>query len=127
VSIQVCEEIPDPPKATGEPIGVDLGISAMATCSDGVVIEDPKALRSKLKRLKRLQRRLSRVAGMLKNHHLAQAIADVGLAEFRRQVEYKSRWQGETLHLASCWYPSPLSHLSHPVRKGCSSQRCKCS
>jgi transposase len=223
VSIQVREEVPDPKPATGEPVGVDLGISAMATCSDGVVIENPKALRSNLTRLKRLQRRLSRskkgsknreqarrrlarhhakvanirrdalhkataqltrarlapaeraalrehltstlpepktkerkvrgkkrttfdsqaehlaaavkkkqvkrhlrqatesnaprrpraivledlhVSGLLKNHHLAQAIADVGLAEFRRQVEYKSLWQGETLHFADRWYPS---------------------
>src|SRR5262249_20441848 len=29
------------------------------------------------------------VAGMLKNHHLAQAISDVGFAEFRRQLTYK--------------------------------------
>jgi len=29
------------------------------------------------------------VGGMLKNHHLAQAIADVGLGEFRRQLSYK--------------------------------------
>ncbi len=29
------------------------------------------------------------VNGMMKNHHLAQAIADVGLYEFRRQMGYK--------------------------------------
>jgi putative transposase len=46
------------------------------------------------------------VTGMLKNHHLAQAIADVGLTEFKRQVEYKTSWMGETLQLADRWYPS---------------------
>jgi transposase len=204
---------------------VDLGISSMATCSDGAVIANPKALRTNLKRLKRLQRHVSRkrkgsksrdkarkqlarqharvahlrrdalhkatsaltraqltpearearrfqlastmpepktkvksakskrrvgeeappelerragqvqkhqvkrllrqptevdvsmrprviiledlgVAGMLKNHHLAQAIADVGLAEFRRQVVYKSGWQGEQVLFANRFYPS---------------------
>jgi putative transposase len=30
------------------------------------------------------------VVGLLKNHHLAQAIADVGFAEFRRQLTYKA-------------------------------------
>jgi len=34
------------------------------------------------------------VSGMLKNHHLAQAIADVGLYEFRRQLSYKGEWYG---------------------------------
>lgn len=31
---------------------------------------------------------------MLKNHCLAQAIQDVGLYEFRRQLEYKGSWYG---------------------------------
>jgi putative transposase len=29
------------------------------------------------------------VSGMMKNHHLAQAMADVGFHEFRRQMSYK--------------------------------------
>src|SRR5712691_6818280 len=60
VSLQVREEVPDPPKAVGEPIGVDLGITTMAVCSDGGAIENPKALRSELKRIRRLHRRFSR-------------------------------------------------------------------
>ncbi|MDR7302708.1 IS607 family element RNA-guided endonuclease TnpB [Haloactinomyces albus] len=46
------------------------------------------------------------VAGMLANHHLARAISDAGLAEFRRQIEYKTTWRGSTLVLADRWYPS---------------------
>jgi putative transposase len=34
------------------------------------------------------------VSGRLKNHPLAQARSDVGLAEFRRQLDYKARWYG---------------------------------
>jgi putative transposase len=46
------------------------------------------------------------VNGMLKNHHLAQAIADVGLFEFRRQLEYKGAWYGCEVKLADRFYPS---------------------
>jgi putative transposase len=46
------------------------------------------------------------VSGMLKNHHLAQAIADVGLYEFRRQMAYKGKWYGCEVMLADRFYPS---------------------
>jgi 3-hydroxybenzoate 6-monooxygenase len=46
------------------------------------------------------------VAGMLKHHHLAQAIADVGFAEFRRQLHYKAAWYGSQVVVVSRWEPS---------------------
>jgi putative transposase len=46
------------------------------------------------------------VAGMLKNHHLAQAIGDVGFSEFRRQLVYKAAWYGCQVLVASRWEPS---------------------
>lgn len=46
------------------------------------------------------------VSGMMKNHHLAQAIADVGFYEFRRQLEYKTMWHGEELVTADRFFPS---------------------
>lgn len=46
------------------------------------------------------------VSGMLANHCLAQAISDVGFAEFRRQLEYKTAWYGEELLLADRFFPS---------------------
>ena len=46
------------------------------------------------------------VAGMLKNHHLAQAIGDVGFYEFKRQLLYKASWYGSSVILADRWEPS---------------------
>lgn len=226
VSVQVSEQVPDPPQASGPPIGVDTGIKTLAQCSDGRAIANPKALKSELKRIKRLHRWLSRkqkesknrakarqklarkyarvshvredalhkgtsrltrarltseereirkaeiaatlpepkakvkpkrgkrskkkpppeplpttiankvkakqmkkllrqarlldaerrpavvvledlhVAGMKQNHKLALAISDVGLGEFKRQMGYKTFWQGENLLWADRWFAS---------------------
>jgi putative transposase len=46
------------------------------------------------------------VSGMLKNHHLAQAIGDAGFGEFRRQLAYKAAWYGCEVLVASRWEPS---------------------
>jgi len=46
------------------------------------------------------------VSGMLKNHHLAQVISDVGFGEFRRQLTYKAAWYGCRVLVASRWEPS---------------------
>jgi putative transposase len=46
------------------------------------------------------------VFGMLKNHHLAQAIGDVGFYELRRQLTYKAAWYGCQVLVASRWEPS---------------------
>ncbi len=162
VSVQVREKIAVTP-ATGEPVGVDLGVKDMAVTSDGRRFENPKALYKAQRKMRRLQRELARrqrgsrnrektrqklarlhyrianirrdvihkatsaivarakpdserpvlialedlnVSGMLKNHHLARAISDVGLYEFRRQVEYKSAWSGSTVYVADRFFPS---------------------
>jgi putative transposase len=137
VALPVEIERPEPVVDSTQPVaGVDLGIAALATVSDGTVVANPRALRRNLAKLRRLQRRVARrqkgsanrakatkqlakahrcvtkvrqnalhqatsrlaktksvvvledpnVRGMLQNHHLAQAVADVGMAEFRRQL-----------------------------------------
>ncbi len=136
------------PVNTGPVVGVDLGVKTLATLSDGTVIPNPRHLKRRLKKLKRLQRVVSRrqkggknrkkaasdwpssigrsanqrtntlhqvttrlaktksvlviedlnVAGMLKNHRLAQAIGDVGFSEFKRQLLYKAAWYGSRVH-----------------------------
>jgi putative transposase len=156
VSLQVEIEIPEPEPVEKPTAGVDLGIHCMAQVSDGTYFENPRALKSALTKLKRLQRVVSRrqkgsanrkkavkllakahyrvanirkdalhkattlltktksvvvlenlnVSGMLKNHHLAQAIADVGMQEFRRQLVYKGAWYGCEVLLADRFYPS---------------------
>jgi putative transposase len=144
------------PANTGPVVGVDLGVKALATLSDGTVIPNPRPLKRRLKQLKRLHRAVSRkhkgsnnrkkatrklarqyrtvanqrantlhqittklaktksviviedlhVAGMLKIHRLAQAIADVGFAEFRRHLTYKAEWYGSQVVVVSRWEPS---------------------
>ena len=49
-----------PPVKDGPSIGVDVGVGAMATCSDGTTVENPKALSSALRRLRRLGKAIAR-------------------------------------------------------------------
>lgn len=163
VSVCVHIEQDEPAPATGEPLGVDLGIKTLAVLSDGRTFENPKALRKHLNALKRASRSLSRktkgshnrkrakrrftkqhvrianmrrdalhkatsaiiartkpdgerpscvvledlnISGMLKNRKLSRAIADVGMYEFRRQIEYKAKDAGVRVIVASRWEPS---------------------
>ncbi len=153
VSVLVEEVVPEMVEASGKLIGVDLGISSLAVCSDGrPPIKNPKALQANLKRLKRSQRHKTSLAsflplpktkaeqkktrkqvkkflhqttgvnaplrpqviiledlnvdGMKRNRKLARAVSDVGIAEFRAQVEYKSLWNGEMLLFADRFFPS---------------------
>jgi putative transposase len=155
VSVQVEQEQAVPANA-GPVVGVDLGVKALATFSDGTVIPNPRHWKRRCAKLKRLHRAVSRkvkggknrrkaakrlaklyrkvsnqrsntlhqvttmlaktksviviedlnVSGMLKHHHLAQAIADVGFYEFKRQLLYKAEWYGSKVILASRWEPS---------------------
>lgn len=46
------------------------------------------------------------VSGMMKNHFLAQSIADVSWSEFFRQIEYKTEWRGINLLRIGRFEPS---------------------
>lgn len=86
VSVQV--EMPQPqqqfkgPKDTHPRVGVDLGITTLATISDGQVFENPKAFRKLKRKLAHQQRSLSRKTKGSKNyqkakHKVAQVHLDV--------------------------------------------------
>ena len=156
IALQVEMEIPDPEPLGKGVAGVDLGVLRTASVSDGRCVENPRALKQGLTKLRRLQRRSSRrqngsanrkkavqqlaqahlrvanirkdalhqatsrlaktksaivledlnVSGMLKNHCLAPAIADVGLSEFRRQLGDKGKGSGCEVLIADRDYPS---------------------
>ncbi len=161
VSLQVEMDIPDS-SLNDKPIaGVDLGLKAMATVSDGTVIPNPRALARNLRKIKRWQKSVSRkvkgsanrrkavkrlarahqrvanvrrdalhqatttltktksviviedlnVSGMMKNRKLARAMADVGMGEFRRQLEYKAAWYGSRVVVADRFFPSSKRHF----------------
>ena len=163
VSVACEQEVSAPEQATGEPVGVDLGIKELAVCSNGKRFQNNRSLKKKQKKMRRLQRQHSKkkkgsknrqkskkkiaklhyqiscmrndslhkmttaivaktkpnserprvivledlnVSGMTKNHKLAKAILDAGLSEFRRQIEYKSKWYGSEVMIADRFYPS---------------------
>lgn len=150
-------EIEKPTVEANRPtVGVDIGIKELAVTSDGKVFSNPKAYRRMSKRLKRLQRAVSRKAkgsrnrskaidvlariharvanirkdaihklttylaknhsivriedlhikAFLKNHKLAGAIADCGMYEFKRQLEYKVEKFSSQLILVDRFFPS---------------------
>ncbi len=56
---------------------------------------------------------------MLKNHKLAQAIADASWSLVVRQLEYKCQWYGRTLVKIDRWFPSSkrCGNCGHVVDK----------
>lgn len=155
VSCLFEEDIEFLPKTDTE-LGVDLGLTDLAICSDGTKFPALKALRKNLAKLKREQRRLSKmtfgsncylkqkqriaklhehianqrkdylhkvshklinenqvvcledlnVKGLLKNHHLALSISDVGWSEFVSMLQYKADWYGRIIQKIDRFYPS---------------------
>jgi putative transposase len=71
-SVTVEEEVPDPNPINGPSVGVDLGIKTLATLSDGTTFANPRALRTQLRKLRRLSRALSRKKKGSKNRERAR-------------------------------------------------------
>ncbi len=46
------------------------------------------------------------VNGMMKNRHLSKAIQQQGFYEFRKQIEYKSKWNNISVIIADRFFPS---------------------
>ena len=158
VSIQVEQELPEyiGQKDEHNVVGVDLGIKTLATVSDGQTFDNPKPLKTRLRKLRRLNKSVSRkvkgsknrkkavsrlarlyahisnirkdtlhkittvlaktkrivgiedlnVSGMMKNRCLSRSIADLGLFEWRRQLEYKGKWYSCLIRVIDRWFPS---------------------
>lgn len=71
-SCLIEDEIKTPTQPINEVTGIDLGIKVLATCSDGTIFENPKALKKNLKKLKRKQRQLSKKKKGSKNREKAK-------------------------------------------------------
>jgi putative transposase len=77
-------------------VGVDLGIKTFATLSDGIEIQNPKYLKKALKKLKRLQRSVSRkVKGSNSRKKAVKLLA--------RQYEKVTDKRKDFLHKTSRW------------------------
>lgn len=59
-------------KAKNEVVGIDLGVKTLATCSDGTIYENPKALKKNIKKLGRKHKQLSRKKNGSKNYGKAK-------------------------------------------------------
>lgn len=169
VSVEL-DHVPTYPNAKNQGVvGVDLGVSRLATLSAGDEreIDGSKELYRLEKKLKKHQRRMSRakkgsmnreklklkvarlhsrivncrqdclhklttrltmefdvtviedlnVKGMLRNHKLAKAIANMGFHEFKRQLLYKAKLRGRIVIVANRWFPSSklCSNCHHKV------------
>lgn len=72
INVELLEELQPLPK-TKQSIGLDLGITNLATLSDGTKIQAPKPLKTQLKKLRRLNKSLSRKQKGSKNRAKAKA------------------------------------------------------
>jgi putative transposase len=91
VSLQVEEDIKQTVEPINDVVGVDLGIKTLATCSDSVIYENPKALKSNLRKLKRKSRQFSKKQKGSKNREKAR----VKLAKLHYKI---SNIRKDTLH-----------------------------
>ena len=71
------------------------------------------------------------ISGMIKNRHLARAIQEQKLYEFRRQLEYKCQWYGVRLIIADRFYPSSKTcsqcgRIKRDLRLSDRTYRCGC-
>ena len=71
------------------------------------------------------------VSGMMKNRHLSEAIQQQGLSEFRRQIEYKAKWNNIPLIIADRFFPSSkmcscCGHIKKDLKLSDRIYKCEC-
>jgi len=96
VSVTVEIEKPENLPLNESQVGVDLGIKHFLTASDGRVVENPKFLRNGLKKIKRLQRLVSRKVKGSKNRLKAKmrlANAHFKISNLRKDFLHRTTTQ----------------------------------
>ena len=71
------------------------------------------------------------VSGMMKNRHLSEAVQEQGLSEFRRQIEYKAKWNNIPLIIADRFFPSSkmcscCGHVKKDLKLSDRIYKCEC-
>ena len=71
------------------------------------------------------------VNGMMKNRHLSKAVQEQGLYEFRRQIEYKAKWNNIPLIIADRFFPSSkmcscCGHIKKDLKLSDRIYKCEC-
>ena len=94
VSVLVNCEVQEKPPKSNNKIGIDLGIEEFAITSDGEMIENPKYLRKSEKRLRKLQKDLSRCDKRSKNREKC-------IIKVARQYEKITNQRKDFLHKLS--------------------------
>ena len=71
------------------------------------------------------------VSGMMKNKHLSKAIQQQGFYEFRRQIEYKAKWNNIPVIIADRFFPSSkmcscCGHIKKDLKLSDRIYKCEC-
>lgn len=71
------------------------------------------------------------VSGMMKNRHLSKAVQEQKFYEFRRQIEYKSKWNNIPVIIADRFFPSSklcscCGHIKKDLKLSDRIYKCEC-
>ena len=71
------------------------------------------------------------VSGMMKNKHLSKAVQEQGFYEFRKQIEYKAKWNNIPVIIADRFFPSSkmcscCGHVKKDLKLSDRIYKCKC-
>jgi putative transposase len=96
VAFQVRMEIPDQRPSNKPVAGVDLGIHRMAQVSDGIYFENPRSWKQSTRKLKRLQRDVSR-------RQMGSANRQKALLKLAKAHKHVANIRKESIHQATTW------------------------
>ena len=71
------------------------------------------------------------VSGMMKNKHLSKAVQEQGFYEFKRQIEYKAKWNNIPVIIADRFFPSSklcscCGHIKKDLKLSNRIYKCEC-